>query len=78
MRQVRHIFLFLLLLSCLPGKAEELDIWLQNKGMVDVSAWDSTICVQLVYATSDNFIGEAVYSGITRAWLHPDAAKNWL
>lgn len=76
MKQVRHIFLFLLLLSCLHGKAEELDIWLQNKGMVDVSAWDSTICVQLVYATSDNFIGEAVYSGITRAWLHPDAAKK--
>ncbi|WP_075556104.1 M15 family metallopeptidase [Parabacteroides timonensis] len=76
MRQVRHIFLFLLLLSCLHGKAEDLDVWLQNKGMVDVSVWDSTICVQLVYATSDNFIGEAVYSGITRAWLHPDAAQK--
>lgn len=76
MREVRYIFLFLLLLSCLQGKAEDLDSWLRNKGMVDVSVLDSTICVQLVYATSNNFMGETVYSGITRAWLHPDAAQK--
>ena len=37
---------------------------------------DSTIRVHLVYATPENFMGETVYTGITRAWLHPDAAQK--
>lgn len=71
----KHIFILLVLLCSSFVYAEGLDTYLRNKGMVDVSALDSTIRVQLVYATTDNFMGEAVYSGITRAWLHPDAAE---
>ena len=71
-------YVFLLLILCFSpfSSAEELDTYLRNKGLVDISTLDSTICVQLIYATSDNFMGKAVYSGITRAWLHPDAAKK--
>lgn len=76
MRQTRYIFLLLLLLCNLRSNAEELDTWLHDRGLVDISVLDSTIRVHLVYATPDNFMGEAVYTGITRAWLHPDAAQK--
>lgn len=71
----KHIFLLIALFCCSLIHAEGLDTYLRNKGMVDVSVLDSTIRVQLVYATPDNFMGETVYTGITRAWLHPDAAE---
>ena len=76
MRQTRYIFLLLLLLCNLRSNAEELDTWLHDRGLVDISVLDSTIRVHLVYATPDNFVGETVYTGITRAWLHPDAAQK--
>ena len=76
MRQTRYIFLLLLLLCNLRSNGEELDTWLHDRGLVDISVLDSTIRVHLVYATPDNFMGEAVYTGITRAWLHPDAAQE--
>lgn len=71
----KHIYLLFVLLCSSFVCAEGLDTYLRNKGMVDVSALDSTIRVRLIYATTDNFMEEAVYSGITRAWLHPDAAE---
>lgn len=76
MRQTRYIFLLLLLLCNLRSNGEELDTWLHDRGLVDISVLDSTIRVHLVYATPDNFMGKAVYTGITRAWLHPDAAQK--
>ena len=72
----KHIFLLGVFLFCARGSVEELDTYVQNKGLVDIATLDSTIRVQLVYATADNFMKEAVYTGITRAWLHPDAAKK--
>ena len=76
MRQTRYILLLLLLLCNLRSNAEELDTWLHDRGLVDISVLDSTIRVHLVYATPENFMGETVYTGITRAWLHPDAAQK--
>ena len=46
--------------------------------LVDVSSMDTTLRIELVYATENNFLGQAVYSGMTRAWLHPDAAGKLL
>lgn len=74
MKGCKHIFLLIILLFHVHASAEDLDTYLRSKGLVDVSTLDSTIRVQLAYATADNFMGKAVYSGITRAWLHPDAA----
>lgn len=76
MKQTGYLFCLLLLLCSLGSHAEDLDTYLRNKGMVDVAQIDSTIRVQLVYATPDNFLREAVYSGITCAWLHPEAAQK--
>lgn len=55
-------------------KAEGLDDYMSGKGLVKVAKLDSTLRVSLVYATSDNFLGQAVYSGMSHAWLHPNAA----
>ncbi|MDH6311501.1 D-alanyl-D-alanine dipeptidase [Parabacteroides sp. PFB2-10] len=61
-----------------PLSAQKGDSLLAEKGLIDIAALDSTIRVELIYAGSDNFMGEAVYEGITKAWLHPDAAAKLL
>lgn len=75
---MKSFFLLLALLLSSFIQAEDLDTYLRNKGLVDISTLDSTIRVQLVYATPDNFLQKSVYTGITRAWLHPEAAKKLL
>lgn len=65
-------------LCCSLCKAEDWDKRLSERGFVDVQSLDSAIRVHLVYATSDNFMRKAVYRSLTRAWLHPDAARKLL
>jgi D-alanyl-D-alanine dipeptidase len=72
------IWLFLLLFISWHGHAEDWDKRLAKRGFVDVRTLDSTIRVHLVYATPSNFMGKPVYQGLTKAWLHPDAAKKLL
>lgn len=76
MRLLKPVTLLFVLLLSAYIHADDLDTYLRSKGMVDISELDSTIRVQLVYASPDNFLGKPVYAGITRAWLHPDAAKK--
>ncbi len=69
--------------SCLGGISQttcemplgDLDIRLQKIGFVDVATLDPAIVVDLMYARDDNFVGVAMYDGLTRAWLHPQAAE---
>ncbi|MDR1918390.1 MAG: M15 family metallopeptidase [Tannerellaceae bacterium] len=73
--------LCLLLLSLLlagTAQAGELDRYLASLGLVDVSQRDTSLRVSLQYALPGNVMGEAVYSGISGAWLHPDAADKLL
>lgn len=58
--------------------AQDWDILLPSRGYVDVVGMDSTLHVDLMYASADNFMGEAVYDGITKAWLRPEAAEMLL
>jgi len=44
-------------------------------GLVDIATLDTTIIVELMYASPDNFVGEIMYHDITKAYLHPNAAK---
>lgn len=76
MRLLKPVILLLVWLFSANIHAEDLDTYLRNKGMVDISEIDSTIRVRLIYATPDNFLGKSVYTGITRAWLHPEAARK--
>ncbi|WP_314791656.1 hypothetical protein [Tannerella forsythia] len=56
--------------------AQSLDAQLKAAGYVDVCEEAPSIRIQLKYATSDNFMGRSVYQGMTKAWLHPDAAQK--
>lgn len=47
---------------------------MERQGMVDVQAKDPSIQVSLMYARADNFTGTVLYTGMTRAYLHPKAA----
>ena len=74
---VRYIIIVLLCISIpFPFSAicGELDCKMSDFGLVDVQALDSTIMVDLMYAGKDNFVGEAMYKGTDKAYLHPDAA----
>jgi D-alanyl-D-alanine dipeptidase len=67
-----------LFLICFPIFCQPVD-WdkrLESMGFVDIRSLDSTIQVHLIYATASNFMNKPVYEGITKAWLHPDAAKK--
>jgi len=76
LRSKRYIFPFLLLCLPLSGQTTDWDNRLSGMGFVDIGTLDSTIHVHLIYATSSNFMNRAVYTGMTKAWLHPDAARK--
>lgn len=56
-------------------RAQSGDTELDSYGLIDVSLMDSTLHIHLMYAYPDNFMGEAVYTDITKAWLRPEAAR---
>lgn len=45
-------------------------------GLLDVQQLDSSIQVHLVYSTSDNFMGQILYSDIHKAFLLPQLARK--
>lgn len=78
MTTMKHLLLALLLLLPAAGAAqadESLARRMERQGMVDVCRLDSTIRVSLMYARADNFTGRVLYHGLTRAYLHPQAAR---
>ena len=76
LRSKRNILLFFLLSLPLSGQTKDWDTQLAVMGFVDVCTLDTTLQVHLVYATPSNFMNRPVYDGITKAWLHPDAARK--
>lgn len=72
----RFIFLWTGLLCCVLTYAQDWDTKLPAKGYVDISQLDPSISVHLMYAYPDNFMGEAVHEGISKAWLRPEAAAK--
>ena len=70
MKNFRGIFVALaaaLLAVAAPGQA--LDRKMAEHGLTDLRGLDSTIIVDLKYATSDNFMGRNVYGELHGAWL---------
>ena len=47
---------------------------LRKMGLVDILEKDSTILVNLIYATSDNFTGQVLYTDLHKAFLLPELA----
>lgn len=52
-----------------------LDVYLSNLGLIDVKTTDSTLHIDLRYATSDNFLGQALYADLTACYVLPRTAK---
>lgn len=75
----RYVLILLLVGSILTAQAAPptpIDKKMRQMGLVDVAAMDTTLIVNLMYATDDNFVGENMYiDGPSLAWLHPLAAK---
>lgn len=47
----------------------------EGPGIVDASTLVPRLQVELEYATDDNFLGKNVYGGLSKCYLHEDAAK---
>ena len=79
--RVYIILFFCLFTSCgnaqnQKGMEYDWDAKMKDMGFVDVCFWEPSIEYYLVYATKDNFTGSPLYnSKLTKAWLHPRAAK---
>lgn len=54
----------------------ELELTLQNQGLVNIQMVDLTVMVELKYSTTDNFFGEDVYGSLTKAYFQPDVAQK--
>lgn len=66
----------LLLTATLHCQAQSsIDKLMQRHGMVNVNTPDSVMPVDLMYRRADNFTGQVLYDGFSKAWLHPQAAK---
>lgn len=84
MRKIKkYIFLYccLLLLPCVLFAQQQktasisLEEYLQTQELVNVNALDSSIRVDLKYATTDNFTKTILYDSLANIYLHPLAAK---
>jgi zinc D-Ala-D-Ala dipeptidase len=51
------------------------EIRIIEMGLVNVQELDSSIFVDMKYASSDNFLGKDIYDGLVRAYLQPDVAQ---
>jgi D-alanyl-D-alanine dipeptidase len=60
----------LVLLSCFTLQPDPMDL-------VDVCEMDSTILVELAYATPNNFLGQAVYASGDRCILRRLPLNGW-
>lgn len=74
----RFALVVLFICSCLVGYAQDWDHRLEKMGMKCVGEQDSNIRIHLMYAHPENIFGEAVYAGLTQAWLHPEAMEKLL
>ena len=68
--------LLVALVLAATARAEDWDARLRAAGYVDLQLLIPSLRVELKYATADNFMGRPVYDGLTRAFLHPDAARK--
>lgn len=59
-------------------KKSALEEKLIAQGLVNLKELDSTIQVKLMYATTDNFVGENMYGDFDQAYLYPNPAKKVL
>lgn len=78
---MRRLLWFLCLLlfagsSCLAGGPKSPLIQkMEALGFLNLKELGPTLVVDLMYARPDNFTGKILYTGLTEAYLHPEAAR---
>lgn len=72
MKKIALVLSFLFFASVAFGQSGAK---LAAMGFMRVNDLDSTIAVNIVYATPDNFTGKILYADLRDAYLHPDAAR---
>jgi len=58
-----------------PAPTVDFDAKMREYGLVDVATLDSTITIDLKYATTDNFVGKDMYCGLHKAYLTEKTAQ---
>lgn len=53
----------------------ELELKMEELGLIDIATIAPDIPVSLMYARDDNFTGKIMYKDLSRAYLHPEAAE---
>jgi len=53
----------------------DFDAKMREYGLVDIATLDTTITVDLKYATTDNFVGKDMYCGLRKAYLTEKTAQ---
>ena len=76
MKYIWTIIFLIRFICCLTAQQGNLDSLLSSKGLVNIRALDNTIRVELKFSQQDNFMNQAVYKGMSQAWLRPEAADR--
>lgn len=79
MKKEKLLVLFaslLLLCEIAPLQAQEFDHKMQEYGLVDIKQLCPTICVELKYSTTENFVGRDMYGALERAYLERKFAEQ--
>lgn len=70
-------FLFFSAIMCTANiNAQDYDSAMKAAGMEDIATVDPTIRIDLMYAGTNNFVGEDMYGTLKKAYLHPEAAAG--
>lgn len=71
------IFIFFMMINVAATLyAQNYDSAMKAAGMVDIAEIDSTIVIDLMYAGTDNFVGEDMYGSLRKAYIHSEAGKG--
>jgi len=57
-------------------KASALELKMIEAGLVDIQSVDSTLHVDVKYATKDNFMGRVLYKDYDKVYLQPEVAER--
>lgn len=72
----RLLVLISLLLTAGAYAQTDFDLKMREAGLVDLQQQDTTLRVELMYASTNNFMGRNVYGNLKRAYLLPHFAAK--
>lgn len=60
----------------LEEEVSQIELQMIGMGLVDVQSIDTSICIDIKYATTDNFLKTAIYGDFNKAYLQADVAEK--